>query len=149
MPHLVPNMGKTESEMKVRNCTTLRVTPQFLTFHFAAGGCRHEIYKHGGAETNFQKKTKRGTDNNSPAYIHMLWSYYLGQVDPLEGLLSGPTLLKKHCLLKSTTKTGVSAHFLKTKLRGKIWGVIIWAELAIFMLQQTWPRQWPLLGPAK
>ena len=26
------------------------------------------------------------------------------------------------------------------KMKTQIWGVIIWAKLAIFKLQQTWPR---------
>ena len=48
--------------------------------------------------------------------------YYLGQV------------CQKHY------KIGVSAHSLKdVQLHNKIWGVIIWAKLAIILLHQNWP----------
>ena len=75
-------------------------------------------------------------------YIYVLWCYYLGQVWPLEVLLSGPSLFfTKHCLSKNTIKIGVSAHFFwKKKLRAQIWGVIIWAKLVISKMQSTWPR---------
>ena len=58
-------------------------------------------------------------------------SYYLGQV----------CFLKKTLFAKKHYKNrGFSPFFLKKKVCTKISKVIIWAKLAIFMLQQTWPR---------
>ena len=37
-------------------------------------------------------------------YIYILWSYYLVQVWPFEGSLSGPSLLKKPLFVKNTIK---------------------------------------------
>ena len=96
-------------------------------------------------EPSFDSKTPNlGPSFDSTAYIYIyiyaccgviIWAkfgllrcYYLGQVWFLQN-----TVCQKHY------KIGVSAFFLK-KLRAQIWGVIIWAKLAIFRLQSTWPR---------
>ena len=68
------------------------------------------------------------------AKFGLLRCYYLGQV-----FFTTHCLSKKHC-----NNRGFSTF---KKLRAQIWGVIIWAKLAIFKLQSTWPRKWHLLGP--
>ena len=77
---------------------------------------------------------KLGPDNNFTAYIYiyvyvcMLWSYYLGQVGPFQGFLSGLSLFL-NTVVRNTIKNGVWA---RKKLRAKNSEAIIW------------PR-WPLL----
>ena len=63
------------------------------------------------------------------AKFRVFQSYYLGQVCFVKTLFA-----------KNTIKIGVSAFFSEKKVCTKISTVIIWAKLAIFMLQQTWPR---------
>ena len=45
------------------------------------------------------------------------------------------TVCQKHYKIR-----GFSTFFFEKKLRAQIRGVIIWAKLAIFKLQSTWPR---------
>ena len=78
-------------------------------------------------------------------YICMLWSYYLVQVWPFEGLLSGPSLFEKHCLSKTLYKIGVSECFVTKKLRANISGVIIWSKFAFLKRTQLGPGSNPYL----
>ena len=70
----------------------------------------------------------------------MLWSYDLGQVWPVAGLLSGPSWVLKRLCIKNTIKVVVSAHFKEVQLQGQISGAIIWAKFPTFVLRQSWPR---------
>ena len=71
-------------------------------------------------------------------YIYILWSYYLGQVWPVWGLLSGPSLFeKKLCVCNNPITLGFQ-HF--KKVAHKNVRVIIWAKLAFCLLHQAWPR---------
>ena len=63
------------------------------------------------------------------AKFGLMRCYYLGQVCFYKTLF-----VKKHY-----KNRGFSTVFWN-KLRAQIWGVIIWAKLAIFELQSTWPR---------
>ena len=76
----------------------------------------------------------------------MLWSYYLVQVWPFQGLLSGPcsfvfnTVCQKHC------KIGVSTLFFVTKkLRTEKSGFIIWSKFALLKRTQLGPDNNPYL----
>ena len=58
------------------------------------------------------ERPRGGKTNNSPAYIYMLWCYYLGQVWPFEVLLSGPSLFfYKTLFVKKHYKNGGFQHF--------------------------------------
>ena len=84
-------------------------------------------------------------------YIYSRSYIYMGTAVVL---LSGPSLAfwrviiwAKFVFLQNTVcqkkhyKIEVSApFFFEKKLCAQIWGVIIWAKLAIFKLQSTWPR---------
>ena len=87
--------------------------------------------------------------------LYMLWTYYLGQVWPVEGLLSGqvwpvegllsgPSLLLKRLCAPKHYKIVVSAHFIEVQLR-----VIIWAKFIIVMLHKLRPDNNPYLAQLK
>ena len=74
-------------------------------------------------------------------YAYMLWSYYLGQVWPVWVLLSWPSLFWTLFVKQHYTKRGFGTFFCKSsRSRAHFSDVIIWAKLATFTLQLTWPR---------
>ena len=70
------------------------------------------------------------------AYRYMLWSYYLVQVWPFEGLLSGPSLLKTLFVTKHYKNRGFSTFLCCAP---KISGVLIWSKFRFLKCTQLGP----------
>ena len=78
---------------------------------------------------------KLGNKSWTDFWLYNIYIYIYAVV-----LLSGPSLLcYKTLFVKKHYKIGVSTLRFE-KWRSQIWGAIVWAKLAIFKLQQTWPR---------
>ena len=74
-------------------------------------------------------------------FKYMLWFYYLGQVWPFQRQVGV-------CLTKQHVKNWGVRHILWGKNARKNLRVSLSGPSGpFFMLQQTWPIEWPLLGP--
>ena len=74
-------------------------------------------------------------------FKYMLWFYYLGQVWRLQGQVGV-------CLIKQHVESWGVRHILCGKNARKNLRVSLSGPSGpFFMLQQTWPIEWPLLGP--
>ena len=79
-------------------------------------------------------------------YVYMLWSYYLVQVWPFQGLLSGQSLFFLTLFVKNTINIGVSAHFLnKTSCAQKFQRLLSGPSLRLFKRTQLGPDSSPYL----
>ena len=83
-------------------------------------------------------------------YVCMLWSYYLVQVWPFEGLLSGPSLFFVNCLSKYTIKQGFQHIFCNQKVaRKKNQGLLSGPSLRFLKCIQLGPDNNPYLDQLK
>ena len=79
--------------------------------------------------------------------VYVLWSYYLGQVWPFEGLLSGRSLCFKSTVCRKQCKIwGFSPFFEKKNCAQKYQGVIIWAKLGMLCCTKLSPDNNPYLA---